>query len=228
MRQSVVVIIILVFVLVCDGVGGTFGASAVPGEHRRLRSILSSIFEQKPTAGDSTLAGARACEGCSRKITVVDHDDKYNRNNSGFGIANIGSIGIDGGSSRSSSSSSTDDNNKNNNKDEDGDDRNHLPPRIVTEEEFTALRIEYIKNQILKKLRLKKKPKISGAHLPKAVTENEALLPRSEDYAEGIYFDDFYGKTTQAIVFPYEGKLERTHPFSFTLVITVTRGRKVR
>lgn len=92
------------------------------------------------------------------------------------------------------------------------EERNYVPGSsgyTITEEEFTALRIEYIKNQILRKLRLKKKPKISMAHIPKAVSENEALLPKPyEDFVETRYVDDFYGRTTQAIVFPYEGKVE--------------------
>lgn len=132
-------------------------------DHRHLRSVLGSLFEPKPPtiATETTVTGSKGCEGCSKKITVVDDNKNYAPGTAGY---------------------------------------------TVTEEEFTALRIEYIKNQILKKLRLKKKPKITGAHLPKAVTENEALLPRSDEFVETNYFDDFYGKTTQAIVFPYEGK----------------------
>lgn len=74
------------------------------------------------------------------------------------------------------------------------------------EEELTLLRIEYIKQQILKKLRLKEKPAVSLpiAGLPKPVTEDESLFPRSQDdLAEKM--DHYYGKTTQAIIFPYEG-----------------------
>lgn len=76
----------------------------------------------------------------------------------------------------------------------------------VTEEELTALRIEYIKNQILRKLRLKEKPTVAMAPLPKPVTEDENLLPRTHDDSSPSPFDDFYGKTTQAIIFPYEGQ----------------------
>ncbi|KAF2882318.1 hypothetical protein ILUMI_23883 [Ignelater luminosus] len=74
----------------------------------------------------------------------------------------------------------------------------------MTEEELTALRIEYIKNQILRKLRLKEKPTVAMAPLPKPVTEDENLVPRSHDDSSPSPFDDFYGKTTQAIIFPYE------------------------
>ncbi|KAF5294836.1 hypothetical protein FQA39_LY00320 [Lamprigera yunnana] len=74
----------------------------------------------------------------------------------------------------------------------------------VTEEELTALRIEYIKNQILKKLRLKKKPNVSIANLPKPVTDDDNLVPKGYDQSTPSPFDDFYGRTTQAIIFPYE------------------------
>lgn len=75
----------------------------------------------------------------------------------------------------------------------------------VTEEELTALRIEYIKNQILKKLRLKEKPTVSMKNLPKPVTEDESFLPKNDDDSYPSPLDDFYGKTTQVIVFPYKG-----------------------
>lgn len=77
----------------------------------------------------------------------------------------------------------------------------------VTENEFTALRIEYIKNQILKKLRLKEKPNIRITDLPKPVKEYENLIPNQDDNILSSYSDDFYGKTTQAIIFPFEGKI---------------------
>lgn len=75
------------------------------------------------------------------------------------------------------------------------------------EKEITALRIEYIKNQILKKLRLKEKPSVALpiAGLPKPVTEDENLFPRSQEDSASEYSDDYYGKTTQAIIFPHEG-----------------------
>lgn len=138
---------------------------ASPG-HRHLRSIMEAFLYRKAPAAvaeqTGTVTGPVACEGCSKKITVVDDNRNYVPGTAGY---------------------------------------------TVSEEEFTALRIEYIKNQILKKLRLKKKPKVTMSHLPKAVSEHEVLLPKSyEDYVETTYFDDFYGRTTQAIVFPYEGK----------------------
>lgn len=82
-----------------------------------------------------------------------------------------------------------------------------VPEYSITPEEFTALRIEYIKNQILKKLRLKEKPQVSMPHLPKPVRENDSILPSMhDDEVNDGYSENFYGKTTQAIIFPYEGK----------------------
>lgn len=65
------------------------------------------------------------------------------------------------------------------------------------------MRIEYIKYQILKKLRLKEKPLISMKDLQKT-KEYANLLPNQEDHFQNPYDDDFYGKTTQAVIFPYE------------------------
>lgn len=81
----------------------------------------------------------------------------------------------------------------------------------VTENEFTKIRIEYIKNQILKKLRLKEKPTVAVGNLPKPVKEYENLLPDQDMSLQSSYSDDFYGKTTQAIIFPYEGKFTNTY-----------------
>ncbi|XP_030756134.1 growth/differentiation factor 8-like [Sitophilus oryzae] len=78
------------------------------------------------------------------------------------------------------------------------------PFAALSEQEFTALRIEYIKNQILKKLRLKEKPQITLADLPKPVKESENLFPDQDRNFLSNYDDDFYGKTTQAVVLPYE------------------------
>ncbi|GLV43047.1 dawdle [Carabus blaptoides fortunei] len=75
---------------------------------------------------------------------------------------------------------------------------------------YIQLMHEYIKNQILKKLRLKEKPSVALpiAGLPKPVTEDENLFPRSQDDSSSEYSDDYYGKTTQAIIFPHEDKIK--------------------
>lgn len=75
----------------------------------------------------------------------------------------------------------------------------------ITEKQLTALRIEYIKNQILKKLRLKQKPQVFMADLPEPVIEDESLVP-GQEYAQDTYLDDFFGRTTFSVIFPYEGE----------------------
>lgn len=80
------------------------------------------------------------------------------------------------------------------------------PDYLQAEKEFTQLRIEYIKNQILKKLRLKETPTGGVEDLPKPLKEYENSLPEAFNNAPNSYYDDFYGKTTQAVVFPTEGK----------------------
>nr|CAH7750569.1 unnamed protein product [Callosobruchus chinensis] len=76
-------------------------------------------------------------------------------------------------------------------------------------DEFTTIRIEYIKNQILKKLRLKEKPTISRGDLPKPVIAYGHLLPSDQDMDSQTYSEDFYGKTMQAIIFPFQGTFFR-------------------
>lgn len=71
---------------------------------------------------------------------------------------------------------------------------------------LTTLRIEYIKNQILKKLRLKEKPAVSLENIPQIVKENDYIMSKIRgDVTDDAYSDDFYARTTRAIVFPYEG-----------------------
>ena len=78
--------------------------------------------------------------------------------------------------------------------------------QYVTQEVLTALRVEYVKNQILKKLRLREKPVISMTHLPRMVRENGDIMPKI--YKQEAYkkdSEDDYAQTTQAIMFPYDG-----------------------
>lgn len=92
-----------------------------------------------------------------------------------------------------------------------GTDDNSVDPQndesvgTISEDDFTAMRIEYIKNQILKKLRLKEKPQIAISDLPKPIQDNENQLLSDHDTDLSMFDDDFYAKTTQAIVLPYEG-----------------------
>lgn len=76
------------------------------------------------------------------------------------------------------------------------------PELRMTEKEFTKLRIEYVKNQILKKLQLTERPKVSAAHLPRPIAEGSMIS--DDDYEEqqqNHAFEQFYGKTTQKIIF---------------------------
>lgn len=71
----------------------------------------------------------------------------------------------------------------------------------MTEEQLTELRIEYVKNQILKKLKLKEPPKVSLSDLPRPVIEG-ATMERAEDESTGGIPDEYYAQTTQKIFFP--------------------------
>lgn len=84
------------------------------------------------------------------------------------------------------------------------------PEIRMTEEELTELRIEYVKNQILKKLKLKERPQVSvslSSGLPKPVAEGATFLSDSDDDSITGIPDEFYGKTTQKIIFPQLGEL---------------------
>ncbi|XP_029162085.1 inhibin beta C chain-like isoform X2 [Nylanderia fulva] len=77
---------------------------------------------------------------------------------------------------------------------------------------LTELRVEYVKQQILKKLRLSKPPEVSMplSTLPKPLINGNVLelrpgAPEPEKPAE-----HFYGKTDQVIVFPTEGVTDPT------------------
>lgn len=75
----------------------------------------------------------------------------------------------------------------------------------AAENKITALRIEYIKSQILKKLRLKERPVISVGDLPKPLKdEGDTIFPGQDEDISNI--NAYYGKTQQVVVFPYEGK----------------------
>ncbi|XP_021937532.1 growth/differentiation factor 8 [Zootermopsis nevadensis] len=71
--------------------------------------------------------------------------------------------------------------------------------------EITALRIEIIKQQILKKLRLKEPPSVSMplSTLPKPLS-NGTVLHKSNKLESDADMDDFYGTTDQVILFPQE------------------------
>ncbi|XP_059622023.1 inhibin beta B chain [Phlebotomus argentipes] len=73
-----------------------------------------------------------------------------------------------------------------------------------------ALRIEYVKDQILQKLRLKERPNVSRSSLPRPILEGiisqRENLDDSENSLNRHVHDDFYGKTTQKIIFLEEDR----------------------
>lgn len=73
--------------------------------------------------------------------------------------------------------------------------------------EITALRIELVKQQILKKLRLKEPPSVSMpfSTLPKPLS-NGTILQKTNNLEFNTDADDFYGTTDQVILFPQEGE----------------------
>lgn len=92
------------------------------------------------------------------------------------------------------------------------------PEIRMTEEELTELRIEYVKNQILKKLKLTERPQVSvslSSGLPKPVAEGATFLSDSDDDSITGIPDEFYGKTTQKIIFPQLGELYSVTFMSF-------------
>lgn len=76
----------------------------------------------------------------------------------------------------------------------------------VAESKIAALRIEFIKNQILKKLRLKERPLISVGELPKPLIVDDEYGIFSRDDEEFPNVSDYYGKTQQVVIFPNKGK----------------------
>lgn len=74
----------------------------------------------------------------------------------------------------------------------------------MSEDELTALRIEFVKNQILKKLRLSERPQVSVEDLPRPVTET--MLPLPEVDNRNRQLEDYYAKTTKKFIFLQEGR----------------------
>lgn len=78
---------------------------------------------------------------------------------------------------------------------------------------LTELRVEYVKQQILKKLRLSKPPAVSLSlsTLPKPLTSGNVLeLRPGTTSGQDNPAESFYGKTDQIVVFPKEGKFQKT------------------
>lgn len=78
----------------------------------------------------------------------------------------------------------------------------------MSENELANLRIEYVKNQILHKLRLTERPApVSKDELPEPIQEGYAI--QSDDDTEYLnrHLDDYFAKTTQKIIFLTRGEL---------------------
>lgn len=71
--------------------------------------------------------------------------------------------------------------------------------------ELNDVRLEFVKQQILRKLRLTRKPAVAVPvnSLPMPVAQGQTLSQGTDKPPE---FDDYYGRTEQKIIFPVEGK----------------------
>lgn len=99
----------------------------------------------------------------------------------------------------------------------------------VTDPILTELRVEYVKQQILKKLRLSKPPEISMplSTLPKPLINGRVLELRPGAPLEPEKsVDSFYGKTDQIVVFPNEGQ-SLFNSFNFHIRIYLSRQYRV-
>lgn len=92
------------------------------------------------------------------------------------------------------------------------------PELRMTEKDLTKLRIEYVKNQILKKLRLTERPQVSATNIPKPVADGATFYLENAPEQTNRAPDEFYGKTTQKIIFP---KLGKQNSFSLLFVILI-------
>ncbi|XP_068624778.1 inhibin beta B chain [Battus philenor] len=81
-------------------------------------------------------------------------------------------------------------------------------------EELTTARIEFVKQQILRKLRLSRKPDLALPvnSLPMPVAQGQTLSAGSDKPPE---IDDYYGRTEQKIIFPVEGECLTTGRYPF-------------
>ncbi|XP_032677367.1 bone morphogenetic protein 2-A isoform X2 [Odontomachus brunneus] len=78
----------------------------------------------------------------------------------------------------------------------------------IDKDPLTELRVEYVKEQILKKLRLSKPPAVSMplSTLPKPLINGNVLeLRPGAPLVPDKPAESFYGKTDQIVVFPHEG-----------------------
>lgn len=101
--------------------------------------------------------------------------------------------------------------------------RVHTPPRIhykrksvqcekcrnsqnvlVTEEELADLRIEFVKKQILEKLRLKEPPVVASSSIPQPI--RESIRNSYEDDSSEKELDDYYARSSKKFIMLERGK----------------------
>lgn len=77
----------------------------------------------------------------------------------------------------------------------------------MSENELANLRIEYVKNQILHKLRMTERPApVSKDELPEPIQEGYAIHNDDDNDYLNRHLDDYYAKTTQKIIFLTRGE----------------------
>ncbi|XP_034667936.1 inhibin beta A chain [Drosophila subobscura] len=93
----------------------------------------------------------------------------------------------------------------------------------ITEEQLTHLRIEFVKQQILEKLRLKESPNVSAVELPKPIFEG-VTLTHPDDSSKNKELDDYYARTSKKFILLNREEIEcnrlGVHPsmcFSFKI-----------
>lgn len=79
----------------------------------------------------------------------------------------------------------------------------------ITEEELRRLRIEFVKQQILEKLRLKESPNVSSVELPLPIFEG-ITLPQSNEGIKNKDFDDYYARTNQKFILLQRGNCHKS------------------
>jgi len=82
----------------------------------------------------------------------------------------------------------------------------------ITEEQLTHLRIEFVKQQILEKLRLKESPKVSAVELPKPIFDG-MTLSHPDDSNKNKELDDYYARTSKKFILLNRGKQSSRIPY---------------
>ncbi|ALC39818.1 daw [Drosophila busckii] len=99
----------------------------------------------------------------------------------------------------------------------------HRQVEQISEEALRTLRIEFVKQQILEKLRLKESPNVAAVELPKPIFEG-VTLAQSTETGKHKEYDDYYARTNQKFILLQREEVEcrrlGNHPsmcFSFKI-----------